>query len=330
MDGASHRERWSIKSAIALSLACAVWAGSAIAAKVVIGHGSHPPVDKLGPVSLACIRFGVAGLLLLVYLRMTGRLQTLDRSDRRRMTLLGCTGIGVTYAVFYGGMQYTTATETTFLVAAEPILIVVLARALLGERLLPAQAIGMVVGLCGVYVIVFGGVVPRLEGTAVANAIVTLALVFEAYASVIGKALTRRYPGLMVAAYGMLIGSLFLLPGAIFETYHRPAWKPGWPELIATAYLTLLCSCLCYGIWYSLLERHSVSSMSGFLFIQPVLGPIYGMALLGESLSVATAAGAAITLAGVWMIASTRPGQKRDGDIRGTTGIFSMAARTTK
>ncbi len=288
-----------------MTLACALWAGSAIAAKVAIGHGPNPTAAKLGPLSLACLRFGVAGALLLGYLRVTGQLVAIARTDRWRFVALGTMGIGITYAVFYGGMQYTTATETTFLVAAEPILIAVLARFVLGERLQAAQAVGLAVGLLGVYVIVFRGVIPNLEGTVIANAIVTLALVFEAYSSVVGKGLTGRYPGLVVAAYGMLIGALFLVPAAAAEFARRPHWMPGWPELAAVGYLTVLCSCLCYGIWYSLLERHSVSSMSGFLFIQPVLGPVYGMAILGEHMSIATAVGAAITLAGVWLVAAS-------------------------
>lgn len=308
--GAGEPERWRLRSALALSLACVLWAGSAIAAKVAIGHGAYPAADKIGPISLGCLRFGIAGLLLLWYLRATGRLAAVDRQDRWRFTVLGVMGIGVTYGVFYGGMQYTTATETTFLVAAEPILIAVLARSLLGERLQPAQAIGLAVGLFGVYVIVFRGFVPSLQGTVLANAVVTIALLFEAYASVVGKDLTRRYPGLPVAAYGMVIGALFLLPAALLEASRRPVWKPGWPEIAAVAYLTLLCSCLCYGIWYSLLERHSVSTMSGFLFIQPVLGPIYGIVLLGESLSIATAFGAIATLAGVWMVAAARSSKR--------------------
>jgi len=294
---------WRLGSAAALAAACVLWAGSAIAAKVAIGDGAAPAGEKMGPLLLACVRFAVGGLLLLVYQWARRELRPVARADAGRLVSLGALGIALTYAVFYGGMRYTTATETTFLVAAEPILIALLARTLLGERLAAAQAAGLTVGLLGVYVIVFRGLVPRAEGSVVANAVVTVALVFESYSSIVGKELTRRYAGLTVASYGMLIGAAFLAPWAVWETWIRGAWTPGWPEVWAVAYLTVVCSCLCYGIWYSLLKGHSVSSMAGFLFIQPMLGPVYGYVLLGERVSLWTVAGAAAIVGGVWLVA---------------------------
>lgn len=296
-------EPWRVRSVAALSLACVLWAGSAIAAKVALGDGSDESPAKIGPLLLACVRFAGAGLLLMLYLRARHALVPVERSDRRRLVALGAFGIAATYAVFYGGMRYTSATETTFLVAAEPILIALLARVLLRERLSRLQGLGMAAGLAGVYVIVFRGIVPTFEGTVAANTVVTLALVFESYASILGKDLVRRYDGLSVAAYGMVIGSVCLLPLAIWEASMRVAWRPGWPEIAAVVYLTVLCSALAYGIWYSLLRRHSVSSMAGFLYIQPVLGPVFAYLLLGERMSVWTFVGAAATLAGVSLIA---------------------------
>ena len=307
----AHGEPWRPGAVAALTLACVLWAGSAIAAKIALGDGSDSDPSKIGPLQLAFVRFAVAGLLLLVYLRSRGALTAVSKPDRRRLVALGAFGIAATYAVFYGGMRYTSATETTFLVAAEPILIALLARLLLGERLARLQGIGMAAGLAGVYVIVFRGVVPSIEGTVAANAVVTLALVFESYASIIGKDLAKRYDGLTVAAYGMLIGSACLLPLAAWETWVRASWRPGWQELAAIAYLTVLCSALAYGIWYSLLRAHSVSSMAGFLYIQPVLGPVIAYLMLGERMSVWTFAGAAATLIGVWLIAVSPQGRAK-------------------
>jgi drug/metabolite transporter (DMT)-like permease len=292
----------------ALVLACVLWAGSAIAAKVAMGDGANVSPAKMGPLLLACVRFGVAGGLLAAYLGLRRELEPIRKGDGWRFVALGALGIALTYAVFYGGMRFTTATETTFLVAAEPILIALLARAFLAEALQPRQAAGLTVGLAGVYIIVFRGLVPHAEGSVWANAVVTAALVFEALSSVLGKDLVRRYAGLVIASYGMLIGSAFLAPAAVWETLHRPPWRPGAAELVSVAYLTLLCSCLCYGIWYSLLKKHTVSSMAAFLFIQPLLGPVYGALILGEHVSLWTLTGAAATVAGVWMVAASRDG----------------------
>jgi drug/metabolite transporter (DMT)-like permease len=304
--GLGDQARWSPAPAAALTVACVLWAGSAIAAKVAIGDGSDPPMAKVGPFALSCLRFAIGGALLFGYQWLRRDLFSVRRDEVGRLLSLGGLGIALTYAVFYGGMRHTTATETTFLVASEPILIAVLARLMLDERLTARQGSGLLVGLIGVYVIVFRGLVPRSEGTVIANGIVTLALVFESYSSIVGKALTRHRPGLTVAAYGMLIGAALLCPAALWECRGRGAWRPGAPEIASVAYLAILCSGVCYGIWYSLLKRYSVSSMAGFLFIQPMVGPVLGYLLLRETMSPWTAIGAAAIVAGLWLIASPR------------------------
>ena len=293
-------------------LACALWAGSSVAAKVALSSSSTIPPGKVGPFLLAAVRFGLAGALLFAFCRWRGYWRPIPSRDRRAFVALGTFGIAFTYGVFYGGIRFTTATETTLLVAAEPVLIALLARAVLGERMRATQISGMLVGLAGVYLIVMRGLTPTLQGTAVANAVVTGALVFEALSSVIGKRLTQSYPGLQVAALGMLIGAAVLLPFAVHETIAHHVGLPGPVEVLAIVYLTLVCSALCYGIWYLLLPRFSLSSMAAFLFIQPVLGPVYGYLLLGERMGIWTILGGGLVMLGVWLVAAyTENGQSR-------------------
>lgn len=302
--------QWSWAPALALALACVLWAGSSIAAKVALGSSSAIHPGKLGPFTLASVRFGVGGALLFAYLRARGQWPRISPSDRLPFAALGAFGIALTYAVFYAGMRFTTATETTLLVAAEPLLIALLARTILAERLTARQNTGLMTGFAGVYLIVVRGLIPRVEGTVIANGVVALALVFEAYSSIVGKKLTMRYPGLAVASIGMMIGAVLLGPFAAYEIIRLQRAPPGIGEAVAVAYLTLVCSCLCYGIWYSLLRRYTVSSMAGFLFIQPLLGPIYGYILLHETLTRWSAAGAALIVLGVWLVASRTRGSE--------------------
>lgn len=299
----SRPSAWTLGPALLLTLACVLWAGSSVAAKVALPQGGEPAAGKVGPYTLATVRFGLAGLILLVFVVLRREWRPVPVSDQGRFVALGMFGIALTYAVFYGGMQYTTATETTLLVAAEPVLIAVLARIVLGERMKASQVGGMCFGLTGVYLIVMRGWLPTLEGTVLANGVVTLALVFESLSSVIGKGLTRSYPGLQVATLGMLTGAGTLFPFAVWENLAGRSHMPGFSETIAIGYLTLICSALCYGIWYALLKRHTLSSMAGFLFIQPVLGPVFGYILLGERIGVWTVLGAVLVVLGVWFVA---------------------------
>jgi O-acetylserine/cysteine efflux transporter len=57
-----------------------------------------------------------------------------------------------------------------------------------------------------------------------------------------------------------------------------------------------------YGLWYSLVGRHPVSRVAPFLLLLPVFSVIGGVTVLGESLTLQTALGGAIVIAGVGFI----------------------------
>lgn len=299
-----------------LVVACILWAGSAVAAKVCLADAGHT-AGRMGPFTLAAIRFGVAGLVLCGFQVAQGHSLRVHRADLGRFIAIGVFGIGVTYAVFYGGMRYTSATETTLLVASEPILITIMARLALGERCAPAKAWGLALGLSGVYVVVFQGWRPQMTGTVMGNAVVLLAMVFEAGASVVGKGLSARYRGLTIAGLEMVIGAGVLLPGAIRELSASGNSHLSARALGGVAYLTLVCSLLCYGAWYSLLPRLRLSTMAAFLFIQPIFGPVLGWALLGERPGAWTFAGGVLTLVGIYIVAAR---DARGGRLEGDRG----------
>lgn len=297
-----------------LVAACILWAGSAVAAKVCLADRSGT-IGGVGPFTLATIRFGVAGLILCAYEVLSGHSLRVHRKDLVRFLAIGLMGIGLTYAVFYGGMRYTSATETTLLVASEPILITIMARLALGEHCAPGKAWGLGLGLAGVYLVVFQGWHPSLSGSVTGNSIVLLAMVFEAGASVVGKALSSRYRGLTIAGIEMVVGALALAPGAIRELVATGGARLSPVALGGLAYLTLVCSLLCYGAWYALLPRLRLSTMAAFLLIQPVFGPVLSWVMLGERPGNWTFAGGGLTLAGIYIVAvvDARGGGPREG-----------------
>jgi len=304
--GQRDRHPWTPGAVLALGGASVLWAAAGIAAKIALGYADKDQRGYVPPITLAALRFGLGGGLLYVALRSRGHWFSVERADRSRFTILGTLGVTISYSIFYASMRFTSATDTTLIVAAEPILIVLLAWRFLGETLSIGQAFGMVMGLLGVYLIVCQGAAPRLESTALANGMIVLALISEATSSIVGKSLTRTYPGLVVACRGMLIGAAVLTPLSVVEImWIRPS-LPGPEALLAIVYLAVICSCLCYAIWYSLMERYPVSSMAGFLLIQPVLAPVYGYLFLRESLTVWSLVGALLTVVGICTISTIR------------------------
>ncbi|HSV72522.1 MAG TPA: DMT family transporter [Chthonomonadales bacterium] len=292
-----------------------LWAGSSAPAKIALGSAGD--VGRVGPFTLAFVRFAVAAGLFALTLAVLRHPVRVARADVPRFLLAGFVGIAVTYGLFYHGVRASTAVESGLLFAAQPVLIALLARVLLREVLTPGQAWGLALGFAGVYLIAVQGLVPRLSAAVVGNLIIGVAVAFESFACIVCKGLTRRYAGVLVVFLQMLIGSLLLLPFAAAEIarYGPPVLSPS--VIGSVAYLALVCSFLCFGIWFVLLPRLNVSLMAGFLFVQPIVSPIYAYVLLSERLGWWSLGGGALVVAGVWLVA-----------VRGVRRAGESASRT--
>jgi O-acetylserine/cysteine efflux transporter len=185
--------------------------------------------------------------------------------------------------------------------ACEPILIALFAVIFLRERLHPAQWFGMFAGLFGIWV---------MAGQASGNALAALGLAIECSVCVIGKRLAERYRGLTLCAAEMLIGAACLAPIAVWECITHPPHitRAG---MLSAAYLAIVCSAFCYGVWYHLLGRYPVSAMGAFILIQPLFGPIWGWAFRHEGLSRTSAIGGSLVVVGLILTSLVRYGQSR-------------------
>lgn len=270
-----------------------LWAASSVAAK--------SGLESFGPFTLSALRFFPAGLALLALAGRGRPRPRLQREDWPAFGFLGGVGIALTYGLFNFGLNHTTATDSSVLFACEPILIALFARLFLHEALTLRQWTGMVIGLVGIWLI---------AGQAFGNLIVLLAVCAESTTGVVAKRLTGTYPGLMVVGVQMLLGSLLLFPLAGWELLSAPH-PLTWAGIGGWLYLSVVCSMLCFGVWYHLLGRFPISAMGVFILTQPMFGPIYGWALRGETLKPVGAVGCALVIFGIAL--TTLAPQRRGG-----------------
>ncbi|MBV9850022.1 MAG: DMT family transporter [Armatimonadetes bacterium] len=296
---APPRAPLSARAALLLLGINALWGGSSLAAKIALTH--------VPPMTLAFARFGLAAVLLYALagvLRVDLRVR---RRDWRLFWAMGGVGLALTYLLYYAGVCRTTAADAALLTAAEPVFLAVLSVVLLRERLPAAKIAGIAFGLLGVVLIVSrGGRLPHGGSSASGDLLITLGLVCEALAVIIGKRLLSRYPAVAVITYQMLAGAVILGPFAFAEIRHT-GWRPtldaaATPAYLGVLYLVLCCTALAYTVWYTLLDRRAASELSVFLFVQPVVGALLGVVFQHDPLTRATLAGAVLVLLGIALI----------------------------
>lgn len=203
------------------------------------------------------------------------------------------------------GLQSSRATDNALIVAMEPLMTVALARIVIGERLSRAHYVAFGLALSGFALL--SGIQSGVDFSGhssnfVGNLLMLAALIGEASYSVFSLKLLERYPPLGIfgsalgGGVGILTFSTFAIEGPrMFVELSHLSWK----SICGLIWLGPMGTAFAYFYWISVLREASVATIALTLFIQPVLGALWGYAFLDESLTQAQAIGAILIIAGV-------------------------------
>jgi len=180
----------------------------------------------------------------------------------------------VAYALSHLGLQRSTATNAALLVTIEPVSLILLSPLVLGLTVT---------------------VLPHWRGDLL---LVLSAVAFASY-SLFGRDVLARWDARTVTARSIVWGAASMVPLAALEwaSGTRPAWTPA--GAAATIYLAVVVTALAYLAWNYGLSLVSAPRAAIFINVQPVVGVVLGVLLLGETATMATLAGAVLVIAGL-------------------------------
>jgi drug/metabolite transporter (DMT)-like permease len=285
-----------VRAEVVLVLANIVYATSYVATRLTLAD--------VPPSTLALIRLVVGSLILVPLasaLRRPGA-STLSPADRWRVFWMGALGFAGAFALSHWGLARSTATNGALLITVEPVTLLVLAPLLLGERLTRREGAGAALALLGATLVVANGIpglsealVPHWRG----DLLLVLAGVAYASYSLIGREILARHSSLSVTAWSIAWGAGAMLPLALIERASGALPRVTPTAIAGTLYLAVVITALGYLAWNYGLERVSASRAAIFLNLQPLVGALLGVAVLGESLTPYTVAGGGLILAGL-------------------------------
>jgi drug/metabolite transporter (DMT)-like permease len=294
--------------AAALAVVWIVWGSTYVAVRV--------GVRALPPLTMAGVRFAVAGLVLYAWCRWQRQRhpwagwRPASWREWRAAAILGLlipaagTG-GATWAE-----QKLSAGTAALLLASIPVWLIVASRVAGLERVTRCAAVGLLLGLVGVAVLVnpFSGGAPGLAASAVALGGAVCWGCGSAYARraphpgqpLLGSSMQLICAGAALCAAGGASGELARIhAGSLYST---PA--------LALGYLIVFGSLVAYSS-YEWLNRHASSQLVGtYAFINPVVAVLLGWWLLGEHVNGRTLLAAAIIVTGVALM--VLPARQRD------------------
>lgn len=249
------------------------------------------------------IRLAIAGILLLLFSKITGKLQKVETVDYKWLFLMAFCEPFLYYIGESFGMKSTgSAIITAVIISTIPIVCFIYERFFINKKMGIVKISGIIITLPGIIMVVADGSKITLEhfyGLALLIMAVFAAVGFSVYA----KRLTSKYNSFTIATYQFLIGAVLFFP--TFLTHGIDGVNKDFftaEVMIPLLTLALLCSCLCFVLWISVIRRIGITRTNTFSALVPAISAI-GASLMGdEILSPIRIAGIAIVIIGVIMV----------------------------
>ncbi len=253
-------------------------------------------LSEVPPWTFRSLCLGLGSAVLFAALRAGGQRLALPRGQWGRLWLLALLNITSWNMLVAFGVGMIPSGRAAIVAYTMPVWAVPLSVWLLGERITGARLAGLILGLCGL-ALLLGESIASLGEAPLGSLLVLGAAISWA----LGTVLQKRFPvGLPVGLYTawiMLLGGVPIFAGAlVFEDWRALASVSLLPAL-GTVYNVLIAFAFAHWAWIKIATSVPVGVFSISMQLIPVVGVLSGMLFLGERPSWAEYAALALVLA---------------------------------
>ncbi|MCX2718339.1 DMT family transporter [Lentiprolixibacter aurantiacus] len=268
----------------------------------------------VGPFAFILLRV-VGASILFWAVSFLGPKERIERRDWGRLIVCSLFGMAINMLSFFKGLDLSTPINSSVLVTTTPIIVVVLSAFLIEEKIRLVKGIGILTGLAGALVLVLYG--NEIRGDApnipLGNILFLVNALFFALYLILVKTLVEKYHPFTLMKWLFLIGVGLNLPVTLPEFLEiswatlpwEAIWKIGF-VVVGTTFCTYLFNA------YALTQLKA-STVSAFVYLQPLIGIIFALISGRDSLNGVKAGAAILVLIGVYLV-SKRP-KPNPGDV---------------
>ncbi|MEU2135271.1 DMT family transporter [Streptomyces sp. NPDC018352] len=250
---------------------------------------THEYLPTGHPLYGAAIRALPAGVLLLALCR-----QIPHGAWWWKSLILGTLNMGSFFALVYLAAQLLPTSIASTIMAASPVVLMLLAWAVIAERPRGLPLLGGGIGIAGVCLML-------LTGTVTLNALGVLASATAMVTSSFGYVLAKRWSTevdvLASTSWQLIAGGLVVLPLAVVREGAPPALNAG--AALGFAYVTVVATAVAFAAWFAGLRRLPTAAVGLVGLLNPVTGVLLGTVITKETLTLQQTCGLILVLLGI-------------------------------
>ncbi len=237
------------------------------------------------------------------------------RFNRREWGLLATAsflGVPLQFLVQFYGLSLTTVSHAALMIGTMPVVLAVGATLFAQERLDAIGWVAMLVSTTGAALIALSGRAHGGGASLEGDLLVVLSCLIALFWVLLNKRLMRAHSHLTVTAYGIACGTAMLIPWVLLGHGLPPVAQvsiKAWGALAASG---VLCTATTTLLWNWGMTQVPASQAGVLLNIEPLMGSLLGVLVLGERLGpTAWAGGAMILLAAITLTTRSQQGHQK-------------------
>ena len=281
---------------IAVSIATLIYGVTFTIAKDVMPTYVKPYAFILLRVSGATTIFWLLGLFI--------KKQKIDKGDYKKIFIASFFGITLNMLAFFKGLSLTSPISASVMMVSSPIMVIIFSSILIKKPIGKLRILGVFVGLVGALLLITFGSASKDNAT---NSNLGNFLVFLNAASyglylVLAKDLVKKYHPVVFIKWLYLFGLVFVIPFGYSE-FTEIVWQ----EIPTNIYwnigfVLIFTSCITYLFNLYALAKLKPTTVSVFIYLQPVIATIYALIVGSDSLNLVKICATLLIFLGVYLV----------------------------
>ena len=260
----------------------------------------------LSPMQLIFIRL-LGGMVIFWVFQRLFVPEKVERRDLFMLAVCGMFGFALNQALFYEGLNITSPVDASLIHVLNPILVLVFASLLIGEKVTLRRAGGILLGASGALILVLYGRIASFDRHhMVGNLLIFANMVFYALYLVLIKPLVGKYHTTTILKWVSFFGFLFILPFSIKPALQINFGAIGFTAWLGLFYVIILNTFVAYLLINFALKQVSPSMVSYYSYLQPVIASVMSVTIGQGGITLPKIIAALLIFSGVYLVSTVK------------------------
>ena len=254
------------------------------------------------PYGFILFRVSLAGILFWVFSAWTPS-EKIEYNDFPKFIIAAFFGVALNMLAFFKGLQFTTPINGSVIMVTTPIIVLILSAIILREKITKIKIFGILVGLSGALILsIYNSSASAGDNILLGNFLVLINAASYSYYLILIKKITDKYHPYTFIKWLFLFGTLFVLPFG-YRELSVVDWNSFTPYIwFSVLFVVVGATFATYLLNPLALRKLSATTVSTFLYIQPIFAGIFAIIMGSDTINVVKIIATLLIFLGVYLV----------------------------